>query len=77
MLHEPFKPQLFNLKDDPGEFVDLGDDPAYEKERAQLHERLFAWQRRLKTRTEVPTNELFRRGPERDENEFGIMIGHW
>jgi arylsulfatase A-like enzyme len=77
VLHEPFRPQLFNLKDDPGEFIDLGDDPAYEKERAQLHERLFAWQRRLKTRTEVPTNELFRRGPERDENEFGIMIGHW
>ncbi len=77
MLHEPFRPQLFNLEEDPNEFIDLGDHPAYAAERAHLHERLFSWHRNLKVRTEVPAQELLRRGPERDEDEFGIMIGHW
>ncbi len=77
VLHEPFRPQLFNLEEDPNEFIDLGDHPAYAAERAHLHERLFSWHRNLKVRTEVPAQELLRRGPERDEDEFGIMIGHW
>ena len=31
ILHERFRPQLFDLDSDPGEFVDLGDDPGYEE----------------------------------------------
>ena len=77
VLHEKFRPQLYNLFDDPNEFKDLGDDPAYSGPRADLHEALFCWQRKLKARTEVQAEELLGRGPERDGSEFGILIGHW
>lgn len=77
VLHKRFRPQLFDLKNDPMEFHDLGDDPTHATTRAELHEALFHWQRGLKIRTEVPVEQLQGRGPERDEGEFGIMIGHW
>ena len=76
ILHERFRPQLFDLDDDPLEFVDLGDDPGYERVRTELHERLFTWFRRRRNRTEMPEGFLFEMGPERDERH-GIMIGHW
>lgn len=77
VLHEKFRPQLYNLLDDPNEFIDLGEDPAYSGPRAELHETLFGWHRKLKSRTEVHTDDLPDRGPERDESDFGILIGRW
>ena len=76
ILHERFRPQLFDLDDDPQEFVDLGGEPGYEDVRRELHERLFTWFRRCRNRTEMPENFLLEMGPERDER-LGIMIGHW
>ncbi len=76
ILHERFRPQLFDLDDDPQELVDLGDEPGYEGVRRELHERLFTWFRRRRNRTEMPADFLFGMGPERDER-LGIMIGHW
>ena len=76
ILHERFRPQLFDLTDDPRELVDLGDDPGYESVRRELHERLFTWFRRRRNRTEMAEGNLFEMGPERDER-LGIMIGHW
>jgi len=76
VLHQKFRPQLFNLADDPSEFNDLGNDPACNTMRQELHEQLFGWQRTLRVRTETATDDLMERGPNRDQ-EFGILIGHW
>ena len=76
ILHERFRPQLFDLDSDPGEFVDLGDDPGYEGVRREFHDRLFTWFRRRRNRTEMPEGSLFEMGPERNER-LGIMIGRW
>lgn len=77
VLHQKFQPQLFDLADDPNEFNDLGNNPACNTVRQELHEQLFGWQRTLKARTEIATDDLMERGPIRDEEEFGILIGHW
>ena len=76
VFHECFRPQLFDLDGDPQELVDLGDDPGYEHVRREMHDRLFAWFRRLRRRTEMREEVLFDMGPGRDEG-LGIMIGHW
>ncbi|MEM7343042.1 MAG: alkaline phosphatase family protein [Chloroflexota bacterium] len=76
ILYEGFRPQLFDLKNDPHEYIDLGEDPAYETIRQTMHEALFTWLRRRQIRTEMPTDFLFEMGPERDET-YGVMIGHW
>ena len=76
VLHEHFPPQLFDLVNDPHEFIDLGEDPGYRSTRQENYDRLFTWFRGLKVRTEMPIEALFDMGPELDE-ELGIMIGHW
>ena len=76
ILHERFRPQLFDLDDDPQELRDLGADPGHENVRSELHERLFTWFRRRRNRTEMREEGLFGRGPERDAR-LGIMIGRW
>ncbi len=76
IFHEKLKPQLYDLDQDPNEFVDLGGAAAYESVRAEMHENLFRWLRKRRVRTELPTRELFKMGPERDE-QLGIKIGHW
>ncbi|HTV71802.1 MAG TPA: alkaline phosphatase family protein [Rhizobiaceae bacterium] len=51
-VHIPgFRPMLHDLQNDPQELVDLGSDPAFEKERVRLHELMFDWARRPATRT--------------------------
>jgi arylsulfatase A-like enzyme len=40
--YEGYRPQLFNLKEDPDEFRDLGDDPVYEDIRNDLTRRVLA-----------------------------------
>ena len=76
ILHERFRPQLYDLGNDPRELVDLGADPGHEGGRAELHERLFAWFRGRRSRTETRESALSEMGPERDERR-GILIGHW
>jgi len=76
ILHERFRPQLFDLDNDPDEFIDLGQDPGYASVRQDCYDQLFTWYRNLKVRTEVPTEFLFKMGPDRDEQR-GILIGRW
>lgn len=76
IFHATFRPQLYDLKNDPNEFVDLGESPAHEKIRRAMRERLFDWLRNLRARTETPLDELLTRGPKRDE-AMGIIIGRW
>ncbi len=45
VFYEGFRPQLFHLAEDPMEQNDLGEDPDYAGQRAELHEKLFHWLR--------------------------------
>ena len=74
--HNRFRPQLFDLKRDPQELVDLGDNPAYKKIRANMRKLVLDWRQRLKPRVGMPYDNLDAMGPERDE-AHGIIIGRW
>ena len=76
ILHETFRPQLFDMENDPNEFVDLGDSAQHAAIREEMHEKLFTWFRRRKIRTEMDADFLLTMGPQRDK-EFGIRIGEW
>jgi len=73
--YEGFRPQLFDLADDPAELRDLGRSPDHADTRAELHERLFQWLRRRRTRTTIRDDEVARRtGTGRQR---GYLIGVW
>tara|TARA_Y100000588_G_C13678375_1_gene679288 strand:- start:301 stop:558 length:258 start_codon:yes stop_codon:yes gene_type:complete len=76
VLYDKFPPQLFDLKNDPHEFFDLGTDSQYHNVRKEFYDRLFTWLRGLKVRTEVSSDEVYKFNPESTE-QLGIMIGHW
>ncbi|WP_193181299.1 alkaline phosphatase family protein [Nisaea sediminum] len=75
VLHETFRPQLFDLETDPEEFTDLGADPAFEEVRAELHEKLFEWFRNRRLRVTISDEEILRRTGGADRQ--GILIGYW
>ncbi|MEM7034580.1 MAG: alkaline phosphatase family protein [Chloroflexota bacterium] len=76
ILWEGFPPQLFDLENDPQEFVDLGRDPNHEEVRRNLHEALFTWLRKRKIRTTISDSDAAKIGPE-EEDKIGILIGYW
>jgi arylsulfatase A-like enzyme len=75
VLFEDFRPQLFDLKNDPRELDDRGADLALEPVRKELHERLFAWSRRRKARVTMSDEEVSRRTA--TARDRGIIIGEW
>jgi len=77
ILHEKFRPQLYHLTADPHEFYDLGDDPAYEPVRREMHEQLFGWFRRRKTRVTMPAADIARQSGSAADEAQGIFIGRW
>ena len=60
VLYEGFRPQMFDLKEDPREQNDLGESAGHEEIRRELHEELFAWFRRRKMRRNVTDAEVER-----------------
>lgn len=75
IYYEHFRPQLFNLKDDPNELNDLGESPDHERVRTELHERLFAWLRTRRTRVTLSDETVSQRTD--GASRRGIMIGVW
>ncbi|MBT5264440.1 MAG: alkaline phosphatase family protein [Rhodospirillaceae bacterium] len=75
VLHQKFRPQLWDLEADPDEFTDLGDDPAYASVRAELHEALFTWMRDRRLRVTISDAEV--RARNNNADRVGILIGHW
>jgi arylsulfatase A-like enzyme len=75
VLHQKYRPQLFDLLMDPSEFHDLGGDPEYAGTRAELHEALFAWMRDRRLRVTM-SEERINANPT-DASERGIYVGHW
>lgn len=70
-----FPPQLFDLENDPDEYVDLGRSashaPVIETMRAKLFERLMRRRNRV-TMSDMEVDQLTG-----SEEELGIFIGHW
>lgn len=72
---ENFRPQLFDLAEDPGELCDLGASDGHAAVRAELHERIFAWLRARRTRTTISDDEVVRRTNK--SRKQGFIIGEW
>jgi arylsulfatase A-like enzyme len=73
--HEHFRPQLYDLENDPDEFVDLGGDPAYAPIRQEMADRLFAWFRGHKRRLAMPDDVVVQRTD--GARNVGVIIGRW
>ena len=75
VLYEKFRPQLFDLNEDPKELWDLGESPDHAAVRAEMHERLFAWLRQRRLRTTMSDAEIARRTG--TSKKSGYHIGVW
>ena len=73
--YQGMRPQLFDLENDPFEFVDRGDDTGLENERRQMRERLMDWFTSLKNRTTVDSAYVERRTEDHRRNN--VHIGVW
>ena len=76
ILYEGYRPQLFDMKNDPFEVNDLGETADCEAVRREMHERLFRWMRRRKVRTETVYEDILPMGNEANE-AIGVVIGRW
>ncbi|MCY4550919.1 MAG: alkaline phosphatase family protein [Defluviicoccus sp.] len=70
-----FEPLLFDLRNDPDEFVDLGRDPGYAGFREELHRALFERIGRRKNRTGITTERVQQRTD--GAHRHGTLIGYW
>ena len=75
IFYEGFRPQLFDLENDPQELTDRGADPALASLRAEFQDRLFEWARNRRMRITISNAAVAKRaGTARDR---GIIIGEW
>jgi arylsulfatase A-like enzyme len=70
-----FRPQLFDLADDPLELVDLGADAAYENVRRGMRDRLVEWHLSLDPRITADARDIEARTD--THRARGIDIGIW
>ena len=77
ILHEVFRPELYDMENDPQERQNLAGEPQYADLIAGFERQLFRWFRRRKLRI-TRTNDfiMFRSQPGWTEDQ-GIFIGHW
>ena len=75
-IHAPgYPPMLFDLVNDPDEFVDLGRSPDHEKARRTMHYALADWAlqyRQRETLSEERAGQMVGL-----EDKFGVLIGYW
>ncbi len=72
---ETMRPMLFDLENDPGELVELGDDPAFEDQINRLRDLHFEWTRKHHSRI-TRTPEVIELMTDAKEPP-GITIGYW
>jgi arylsulfatase A-like enzyme len=72
IFYEGFRPQLFDLVNDPQEREDRGDDPDSAAIRREHSDMLFEWLRRRHTRITVTNSYVTTR-----KRASGIIIGEW
>jgi arylsulfatase A-like enzyme len=75
VLYEKFRPQMFDLEQDPHELCDLGDVLGLEDIRLMLREALFAWFRQRKMRRNTTDAEIEKRTD--TSKDRGVFIEIW
>ena len=70
-----YRPQLFDLQQDPQEFHDLGADGTLVGVRDAMRHRLFGWFTRLKSRTTITWEEAEQRTD--SHKKAGVFLGEW
>ena len=75
VLYEGYRPQLFDMENDPGELNDLGGDPDYEVIRREMSDRLFEWMRKRKLRTALSNADIAKRTG--SAKKRGYFFGVW
>ena len=75
VLYAGFRPQLFDMEDDPGELVDLGEGPEHEEVRREMSDRIFEWMQKRKLRTSLSNKEIASRTGMAKER--GYLFGVW
>lgn len=73
--YENFKPQLFDLFEDPQELNDLGEDPTLKHIRQEMENELCRWFRKRKRRTTVSNEFVDSRTGKAKEK--GYLFGVW
>ncbi|MYN14423.1 sulfatase-like hydrolase/transferase [Pusillimonas sp. TS35] len=76
MFWQGYRPQLFNLRDDPHELTDLGQCQALAPVRRRLEEALMDWHDQLKGRASETTRQVIDR-TNAHERMMNILIGRW
>lgn len=76
-----FPPMLYDLAEDPDEYVDLGQSPTHAHERARLYEQLARWSRMTRTQTTVSDEDVMASDEAARAYDVlinpGILIGYW
>ena len=75
IFYQGFPPQLFDLEADPDEQHDLGRSADHADIRAELHERLFNWQRQRRSRRTI-SDEAVAQLTDTSKSR-GYLIGQW
>jgi arylsulfatase A-like enzyme len=68
-------PQLFDLKNDPNEFVDLGQNPGHAQVRELMRQHLLEWSLRRRSRVGISDGEIIRRT--KIAQQRGMLFGNW
>ncbi|WP_431267800.1 sulfatase-like hydrolase/transferase [Dankookia sp. P2] len=69
------RPRFFDLRQDPGEFHDLGEDRTLVGVRDAMRHRLLQWFTRLKSRTTITWAEAEQRTD--SHKKAGVFLGEW
>ncbi len=81
LWYDGFRPQLFDLQNDPAEQNDLAAKPEYQQVIAEHQQRLFDWLRKRKRRVTMSDEKLDKRAKANPYGEpdtkSGILIGVW
>lgn len=75
VFYEGYRPQLFDVVNDPQELVDLGADPGHAAVREQHAQILFDWARRRRMRITVSDTAILQRAAQ--FKGMGVVIGEW
>ena len=73
--YKGFAPQLFDLKEDPDELVDLGMSQAHDGVRREMHGRLL--ERLTDRRNRITVDDEWVLGARARESKVGVIIGRW
>jgi arylsulfatase A-like enzyme len=76
-----FRPMLYDLREDPNELKDLGDDPHFQSVKAESYEALAKWSRT--TRTQITVSDQAIKASDEAFKHYdlnigaGVLIGYW